>query len=128
MGMTRDMLIQIRGLPTSWIGKPPCFFPEIPDPLEAEVWHYWDGAVAIRFDSDRKVDEISVFADRVVPGTHPFEDWPPGTLTQATRIVAPEDVSAVFLARIRRLDRYRHRFLCARTSGWNIHEYLYARR
>lgn len=65
------------GLPSSWLGKPPCFGLVVLNPSEATTWFYYGGAVGIEFDQTRVTVRINLLPEKMQPQA-PFGAWPIG--------------------------------------------------
>src|SRR5689334_5758233 len=78
LGMRRHEVESKLGSPKSWLGKPPTFGPLVHTPDEADVWCYYNEAVAVGFDGQGLVTSVNIRPDRVRNGTEPFQHLPIG--------------------------------------------------
>lgn len=76
LGQSKDNILEVFGEPKSWVGKPPCFGEAYESYTQSDVWHYYEGIVAARFDNNETITELILFVDHIKESSEIFAGWP----------------------------------------------------
>lgn len=76
MGLSRVAVIARCGAPVDWVGKPPSFGPRIVDPMQADIWNYYSGAVGVFFNRQSEVGAIIIRVKFLKNCGNPLSNWP----------------------------------------------------
>ena len=75
LGQSKKTILKVLGEPKIWVGKPPCFGEAYESYTQSDVWHYYEGIVAARFDNDI-VTDLTLFVDHIKESSGIFASWP----------------------------------------------------
>jgi hypothetical protein len=75
-GMSKTECERLLGLPSKWIGKPPCIGPIILTPKESDVWFFYEANVGISFNKEGISRSVHLSPENMDKSPQLFSDWP----------------------------------------------------